>query len=64
MHQKMMAYDRVISELSSARVGNISYPVVHAFLDATRSVNGQVCQIFLVLNELLADMAFRDITNA
>jgi hypothetical protein len=37
-----MAYDRVVSELSSARIGNISYPVAHALLDATRSTNGQV----------------------
>ncbi|KAF8491289.1 nucleoporin-interacting protein NIC96 [Gautieria morchelliformis] len=45
MHQKMMAYDRVIGELSSARIGNISYPVVHALLDATRSTNGQTSQM-------------------
>lgn len=37
-----MAYDRVISDLSSARIGNVSYPVVHALLDATRSTTGQV----------------------
>jgi hypothetical protein len=37
-----MAYDRVISDLNSARIGNVSYPVVHALLDATRSTTGQV----------------------
>jgi nuclear pore complex protein Nup93 len=42
MHQKMMAYDRVISELTSARIGGVSYPIVHSLLDATRSAGGDV----------------------
>ncbi|KAF8572687.1 hypothetical protein K439DRAFT_1625599, partial [Ramaria rubella] len=37
MHEKMMAYDRVVSELSSARIGDVSFPVVYHLLDATRS---------------------------
>lgn len=50
MHQKMMAYDRVVADLSSARIGHISYPVVHALLDATRSISGQVSWIYLPAN--------------
>jgi nuclear pore complex protein Nup93 len=38
----MMAYDRVVSELSSARIGGISYPVLHSLLEATRATNAEV----------------------
>lgn len=42
MHQKMMAYDRVISELTSSRIGGVSYPIVHHLLDATRATGSEV----------------------
>jgi nuclear pore complex protein Nup93 len=35
MQSKMMAYDRVITDLNAARLRGISYPVVHAFIDAS-----------------------------
>lgn len=46
MHQKMMAYDKVISELTSSRIGGVSYPIIHSLLDATRSTSGEVCGFF------------------
>jgi hypothetical protein len=38
MQSKMMAYDRAVSELNSARLRGISYPVVHSLVSA--SLNG------------------------
>ncbi|KIJ45082.1 hypothetical protein M422DRAFT_46895 [Sphaerobolus stellatus SS14] len=54
MHQKMMAYDRVISELNSARIGGASYPVVHTLFDATRSVAGESSSQMLEILQILA----------
>ncbi|KAF8588475.1 NIC-domain-containing protein [Ramaria rubella] len=51
IHQKMMAYDRVVSELSSARIGDVSFPVVHHLLDATRST-GEASQMLEILHIL------------
>lgn len=42
MHQKVIAYDRVVADLSSARIGGISFPVLHALMDATRATNTEV----------------------
>ncbi|KAF8525242.1 nucleoporin-interacting protein NIC96 [Hysterangium stoloniferum] len=56
MHQKMMAYDRVISELTVARIGGVSYPVVHSLLGAVRSVGGdssnQIQEILHILTKI------------
>ncbi|GJJ09412.1 hypothetical protein Clacol_003634 [Clathrus columnatus] len=41
MHHKMMAYDRVVSELTTARIGGVSYPIVQALLQAAMSLNGE-----------------------
>ncbi|KIM38582.1 hypothetical protein M413DRAFT_447791 [Hebeloma cylindrosporum] len=38
MQTKMMAYDRVITDLNNARLRGTSYPIVHALIDASRSI--------------------------
>lgn len=37
-----MAYDRVITELNNARLRGTSYPLVHALIDASRSIASDV----------------------
>lgn len=49
MHHKMMVYDRVISELTAARIGGTSYPIVHSLLQATVSLNNEVRIMSLLL---------------
>jgi len=43
MQGKMMAYDRVVTELNNARLRGTSYPVVHALIDASLAVASDVC---------------------
>ncbi len=38
MQSKMMAYDRVVSELNSARLRGTSFPIVHALVEASLAV--------------------------
>jgi len=38
MQSKMMAYDRVISELNTSRLRGTSYPIVHALMQASLTV--------------------------
>jgi hypothetical protein len=38
----MMAYDRVVVELNASRLRGASFPVVHAFIQATLSFNPDV----------------------
>jgi nuclear pore complex protein Nup93 len=42
MQSKMMAYDRVITELNTARLRGTSYPIVHALIDASASLSTDV----------------------
>lgn len=37
-----MAYDRVITDFNAARLRSSSYPIVHALIDASASVNPDV----------------------
>ncbi|EAU93284.1 nucleoporin-interacting protein NIC96 [Coprinopsis cinerea okayama7 len=60
MQSKMMAYDRVITELNSARLRGTSFPIVHALIDAslavasdTRSI--QMTQNFHVLSKITSE---------
>lgn len=39
MQSKMMAYDRVISDLNAARLRRTSFPVVHALIEASLAVS-------------------------
>ncbi|KAJ2926873.1 hypothetical protein H1R20_g10202, partial [Candolleomyces eurysporus] len=60
MQSKMMAYDRVITELNAARLRGISYPVVHAFIDASIATSSdprssQVTQIFHILSKITGE---------
>jgi hypothetical protein len=38
----MMAYDRVVVELNVSRLRGTSFPIVHAFIQATLSLNPDV----------------------
>ncbi|PCH33116.1 nucleoporin-interacting protein NIC96 [Wolfiporia cocos MD-104 SS10] len=54
---KMMAYDRVITELNAARLRGTSYPVVHALIQASLSltqdpISLQLTQNFHVLSKI------------
>ncbi|KAJ3858761.1 nucleoporin interacting component Nup93/Nic96 [Lentinula novae-zelandiae] len=48
MHTKMLAYDRTIVALNSARLGGTSFPIVHALIDAANN-NNQIVFMFTVL---------------
>lgn len=37
-----MAYDRVVTDLNAARLRGTSYPIVHALISASLSVNHDV----------------------
>ncbi|CAL1697354.1 unnamed protein product [Somion occarium] len=39
---KMMAYDRVVTELNAARLRGISYPVIHALIQASLAVSSSI----------------------
>jgi hypothetical protein len=39
---KMMAYDRVVVELNASRLRGASFPIIHAFIQATLSLNPDV----------------------
>jgi nuclear pore complex protein Nup93 len=38
MQSKMMAYDRVISELNASRLRGVSYTIVHTLIEASLGV--------------------------
>lgn len=42
MQSKMMAYDRPITELNQARLRGVSYPIVHALLQASTTLHPEV----------------------
>lgn len=51
VQSKMMAYDRVITELNAARLRVTSYPIVHALIEASLALNTSVgglntCDLF------------------
>ncbi|KAF8497062.1 nucleoporin-interacting protein NIC96 [Russula emetica] len=56
---KMMAYDRVVVELNASRLRGSSFPIVHALLQATLSLNPdrthQVVQIFHILAKITGE---------
>ncbi|KAF8341685.1 nucleoporin-interacting protein NIC96 [Amanita rubescens] len=57
MQSKMMAYDRVVSELNSARLRGTSFPIVHALIEASLAVapdsrSMQMTQNFHVLAKI------------
>ncbi|KAJ3760991.1 nucleoporin-interacting protein NIC96 [Lentinula raphanica] len=51
MHTKMLAYDRTVVALNSARLGGTSYPIVHALIDAANE-NSQIAFMFSVLAKI------------
>ncbi|KAI0079058.1 nucleoporin-interacting protein NIC96 [Panus rudis PR-1116 ss-1] len=63
---KMLAYDRVIAELNTARLRGISYPIVHALLQASIQIQAsnqasisqpvaQIPSIFHLLSKITAE---------
>ncbi|KAF8823285.1 hypothetical protein HHX47_DHR10000346 [Lentinula edodes] len=48
IHTKMLAYNRTIVALNSARLGGTSFPIVHALIDAANN-NNQIVFMFTVL---------------
>ncbi|KAI0747814.1 nucleoporin-interacting protein NIC96 [Daedaleopsis nitida] len=60
MQSKMMAYDRVLSELNTARLRGTSFPIVHALIQASLSANPdprslQITQNFHVLSKITGE---------
>ncbi|KII86506.1 hypothetical protein PLICRDRAFT_114494 [Plicaturopsis crispa FD-325 SS-3] len=60
MQSKMMAYDRVISELNSARLRGTSFPIVHSLIEASLVVNPdpralQMTQNFHILSKITSE---------
>ncbi|KAJ7151727.1 nucleoporin-interacting protein NIC96 [Mycena filopes] len=60
MQSKMMTYDRVITELNSARLRGTSYPIVHSLIRASLDVapdprSLQITQNFHVLSKITAE---------
>ena len=43
MQTKMMAYDRVVTELNVARLRGTSFPIVHSLIEASLAVASDVC---------------------
>ncbi|KAF8624791.1 hypothetical protein AX15_005680 [Amanita polypyramis BW_CC] len=63
MQSKMMAYDRVISELNTARLRGTSFPIVHASIEASLAVapdskSIQMTQNFHVLAKITQEPPF------
>ncbi|KAF9456680.1 nucleoporin-interacting protein NIC96 [Collybia nuda] len=57
MQSKMMAYDRVISDMNAARLRGTSYPIVHSLITASLAVTSdlrsiQMTQNFHVLSKI------------
>ena len=42
MQSKMMAYDRAVGELNTARLRGTSCPIVHLLMQAAASLNAEV----------------------
>ncbi|KAG6816414.1 hypothetical protein H0H87_006151 [Tephrocybe sp. NHM501043] len=60
MQNKMMAYDRVVSDFNTARLSGTSYPIVHSFLAASTQVDPdarytRITQIFHILSRITAE---------
>ncbi|KAJ7590534.1 nucleoporin-interacting protein NIC96 [Mycena floridula] len=60
MQTKMMAYDRVVTELNAARLRGTSFPIVHALIDASLAVSPdvksfQMTQNFHVLSKITCE---------
>ncbi|KAI0266882.1 nucleoporin-interacting protein NIC96 [Gloeopeniophorella convolvens] len=59
MQSKMMAYDRVVVELNESRLRGVSFPVVHAFMQAALSLNPdrthQTIQAFHILTKITGE---------
>jgi hypothetical protein len=45
MQTKMMAYDRVVTELNVARLRGTSFPIVHSLIEASLAVASDVSRL-------------------
>jgi len=59
MQSKMMAYDRVVSDLNSARLRGTSFPIVHALVEASLAVAPDV-RFFLPIHIQLTKSLSQD----
>lgn len=56
MQNRMMAYDRAVTELNAARLRGVSFPIVHAFMQVAASLNTpQTLQTFHILSKITAE---------
>ncbi|KAG6831646.1 hypothetical protein H0H92_008723 [Tricholoma furcatifolium] len=60
MQNKMMAYDRVVTDFNAARLKGTPYPLVHAFLSASAAIDPEsrytrTTQIFHILSKITAE---------
>lgn len=58
MQSKMMAYDRVIADLNSARLRGTSYPVIHALMKASLTVAGADVRTNILFLRIFCDIKF------
>ncbi|KAG6880954.1 hypothetical protein C0993_003512, partial [Termitomyces sp. T159_Od127] len=55
MQNKMMAYDRVITDFNVARLRGTSYSLIHSFLSASTTIDPEVGIIFHILAKITAE---------
>jgi hypothetical protein len=63
MQNKMMVYDRVISDLNAARLRGTSYPIVHSLIEASLGVTANVSGINVDSCAILTPASARVTTN-
>lgn len=42
VHNKMTAYEKIVSELNATRLKGLSYPILHGFMGAAKRLNSDV----------------------
>ncbi|KAF9007943.1 nucleoporin-interacting protein NIC96 [Cyathus striatus] len=60
MQNKMMAYDRVVTDFNAARIRGTSYPIIHALIDASLATaqdsrSYQITQNFRILSKITGE---------
>jgi nuclear pore complex protein Nup93 len=53
VHNKMTAYEKVVSELNAARLKGSSYPILHGFMDAAKRLNTDVSVVLFCFKKTL-----------
>ncbi len=56
MQNRMMAYDRAVTDLNAARLRKVSFPIVHTFMHVAASLNTpQILQTFHILSKITSE---------